>query len=53
VTEYAVTVEYTGDFVVEADSADEARARVEAIIPSSTPDSDWYFVQIVDVKEES
>lgn len=52
-TEYAVTVQYTGDFVVDADSEDEARAHVEAIIPSSTPDSDWYFVEITDVRVES
>jgi hypothetical protein len=52
-TEYAVTVEYTGDFIVEADSPDAARAHVQEIIPSSTPDSDWYFVQITDVREET
>ena len=52
-TEYAVTVEYTGDFMVEAESADEARDHVESIMNMSTPDSDWYFKQIVDVREET
>ena len=49
-TEYAVTVEYTGDFLVEADSPDAAEAQVaELMAMSSTPDSDWYFVKIVGV----
>ena len=51
-TEYAVTVQYTGDFIVEADSPEAAEAHVQAIIPHSTPDSDWYFTEITDVKEE-
>jgi hypothetical protein len=51
-TEYAVTVEYTGDFIVEAESAEEAEQHVESIMNMSTPDSDWYFKEIVEVKEQ-
>jgi hypothetical protein len=51
-TEYAVTVQYTGDFIVEAESAEEAENHVEHIMGMSTPDSDWYFKEIVGVKEE-
>jgi hypothetical protein len=51
-TEYAVTVEYTGDFIVEADSPEAATDHVEKIIPRSMPDTDWYFCQITAVKEE-
>ena len=52
-TEYAVTVEYTGDFMVDADSPEEAREHVVQIMDYSTPDSDWYFRQVVDVREET
>ena len=51
-TEYAVTVTYTGDFIVEADSPEAAEAHVQAIIPHSMPDSDWYLCQIDGVREE-
>ena len=52
-TEYAVTVQYTGDFIVEAETPDEAELKVESIIGTGTsPDSDWYLTEVVGVREE-
>lgn len=51
-TRYAVTVEYTGDVIVEADSPEQARAEVEAQLPNRSPDSDYYHAEVVDVQEE-
>ena len=51
-TKYAVTVEFTGDFIVEAGGPEEAEEHVQNLLPHATPDSDWYFTQITDVKEE-
>jgi len=50
-TEYAVTVKYYGDFVVTADSPEEAEAHVQSIMPTQ-PDSDFYLYEIDSVREE-
>lgn len=51
-TTYAVTVQYTGDFIVDAETAEDAEKYVASIIPHATPETDWYLVEIEGIREE-
>lgn len=53
-TTYAVTVRAYGDHIVEAESSEQACEYVQGLgVMMSNPDSDWYIVEIDDVREES
>ena len=50
---YAVTVKAYGDHVVEAESSEAACEHVQSLgVMMTTPDSDWYLVEIDSVREE-